>query len=406
MLMADCFPGYPDVRLRLTWLQEDAPSSLRASIGAPLDSSTLLPALYQLTEGVPPGIVYDLAERVLKSAEGGTEVEVHLPYIDRRDWKRRSVVLASTTFRKHAGRLLPAAYVVNQKEFNHYIARLVAAAAFHSWDEPGCHRATLASLKDDIEPLPVEACAAWRSAPDEKSVQYFPAHAPVSVAIQELLRRALYEERLADLSACSRVDQTCALLAYSSSAPFPGRRRTEFTYDVLKPTWFITAFHFARKPLAQKLKEVERALTRAGQLGVAELYAQLDAKNLIKRFRRHKRPVERILSAEERVINLVLAFGISARHAASARQLELISTGFADRLETRLQRLTGNRARQLVPSVIIAATRALDEALRKQQSNPVVLGVTDVDQPPPVNEDTVGTGELALDGFPVDPVTA
>ena len=66
-----------------------------------------------------------LVGRILAVLPPDTELEVHLPYIDRRDWSNRSQILDSTNFVLDEGRIVPAALRTGERK-DAYNAQLVA----------------------------------------------------------------------------------------------------------------------------------------------------------------------------------------------------------------------------------------------------------------------------------------
>ena len=57
-------------------------------------------------------VLVNLADRAFAALPGDVETELHLPYIDRRNWAERFDILDQTTFVEYAGRVVPASLVI------------------------------------------------------------------------------------------------------------------------------------------------------------------------------------------------------------------------------------------------------------------------------------------------------
>jgi hypothetical protein len=334
-------------------------------------------------------ILFEAAGRALAEAprEGG--VELHLPYLDRRHWPLRFDILAKTAFRFASGRVVPSGVALSADESNLYDTRLMAASVERSDAPVFLRHIGGAALPAEIAgpmyeaafgtemnagaghvALSIElrlvfaALSAWRRAPLEKSPAYFPAHAAVSVAIQRALRNWIAWTWLSDPARCENVPATHAILAYAASKPFPGRRRTDFTWDVLGQEWLYGAFHQARRDLTCRLRLVRAALAAAGRPDLAKAYDPADAKEILAQIRKRNKIVRDIFAGEGEIVNHLLNFGLTLRSAEHPIEICREAADFSQGLSARLRRLVkGLDLTSLGAMVIIEASNALHMAL-------------------------------------------
>ena len=74
------------------------------------------------------GVLMDVANRILAVVPADDEVEVHLPYIDRRDWPTRFEILESTEFVLCEGRVIPTT-LLSSSRLDEYNAQLLAISS-------------------------------------------------------------------------------------------------------------------------------------------------------------------------------------------------------------------------------------------------------------------------------------
>lgn len=334
-------------------------------------------------------ILFEAARRALAEAPRESGVELHLPYLDRRHWPVRFDVLAKTAFRFANERVVPSGVALLADESNLYDTRLIAAGVEKS-DAPvflrHVHGCTLpaelaapmyeaafgAGIIAGVGPIALSieqrltfaALSAWRRAPLEKSPAYFPAHAAVSVAIQRGLRNWIAWTWLSDPARCENVPATHAILAYAASKPFPGRRRTDFTWDVLGHEWIYGAFHQSRRDLTGRLRLVRAALSAAGRPDLAQAYDPADAKEILAQIRKRNKMVRDIFAGEGEIVNHLLNFGLTLRSAEHSIEICREAADFSQGLGARLRRLVkGLDLTPLGAMILIEASNALHIAL-------------------------------------------
>lgn len=335
-------------------------------------------------------ILFDAGARALAEAPDESGIELHLPYLDRRQWPARFDILTRSAFRFVSGRVVPSGVAASADESNHYNTRLVAASLANP-ESPLVlrhgERCTLpanvaagmyaAAFGQNIEQtaclvelsidqrLPFRALSAWRRAPLETSPAYFPAHAAISVAIQRSLRRWIAWKWLSSPARCEDIPATHAVLAYAASRLFPGRRRTDFTWDVLGQEWIYAAFHLCGRELSSRLRSVRAALFAAGRPQLAREYAPSGAKEILAQVRKRNKTVRDFFAGEGEIVNHMLRFGLVLR--ASDHPIEVChgeAEEFSQGLGTRLRRLSKDMdLTSLGAMILVESTSALHVAL-------------------------------------------
>jgi len=323
--------------------------------------------------------------------------------VHRREWKQRGEILASATFQLHGSRLLPSQVTASAAAFNNYQSRLLVAGAFQP------HGAATIEYLGQGEPTSMQASAAvvWRLAPPEKSVEHFRAFKPVSIAVQRTLRRVLLERWLNDPANCERYDETMAVLAYAHSAPFPGKPRNEFAYDILKRCWMKPAFFFTRKPLEASLSNLSDSLESIGRSDLACIYREKPSKEVLRRVRKQPRSIECILGAEERVINHIVLLGSLMRADSGSREIATAAGRWMAALEVRLRTVSrGIDLTDVGSLLLIEATRALSSFELPEESNVIVFRVPDKHAVRAIDEHTVRSRKPAPERIAFRPIAA
>lgn len=319
-------PGLSPAGPLLYWIRESTPKNLEHDLGVPLPA--VLPRL--------PAV---LVERLAGALAGHPEItEVHLPYIQRRDWPVFRDILNGTHFEVRDSRLLPERYCRSAAEWNLYQARLIAVTAF----QPGA------------------ASRCWREAPRQGQASHFAAYAPLSPAVQNVLRHAVATlwMPIADRAIC--YEEVCSVLGYLASPPYIPRTLTEFTYDVQSASWFHSAFRLARKPLAQLLAALRSHLIAAGRTDLAGDYDPDQPRLILEQIRRNPRRAKSIFAREEAIVYLVVDFGSAISRAAAPFEAVQAITPVVRDLEIQLRRLApGLDLTPLAACLLIEATAAV-----------------------------------------------
>lgn len=329
-----------------------------------------------------------IAAVIPSSAPG--EIEIHLPYIDRRAWSNRFELLDSTNFVLNDGRIIPDS-LLDQEKWDVYNAQLVAAASAN----PGfdvAHRyaaggsvppALLGSLLPVNAALPPSpgasrvrilieldrfACRAWNAAPRERSGAYFKVHSKVSMAIQSALRRWLAWHWCSNPAHFAGVLSMCTALVYLNAAPAPGKRRTDFSFDLMNNDWMDYAFRRARIRLKAVLAGVSHTQRALGDPALARYFHPERAPDILNRVRRERRAIRSLIAAEANIVNQILRLGLDLHNAGPMQAVRAVP-GFMKGLNVRLRRLFHEQdLAYLGVMLLFVATDALHQALGGQPS--------------------------------------
>jgi hypothetical protein len=338
------------------------------------------------------GVLLDVAGRILTCAPNGAEVEVHLPFLDRRDWSDRFEILNGAQFILTNGRVLPADLANSMAQMNDYNARWLAISALdpaagaaaltfdHAQDVAGelaklflpvgrIQTVTDGPVRASVRmELPASACRAWNLAPTEGNNSYFPTYAEVSVAVQAALRRWIAYRWFTRLSRFEDTPMAYAVLAYLVSNPFFGGWRTEFTYDTLSEEWLAEAFHGVRPKLRNLLRLLRHQLAQENPKLVSK-YQITRARDILDQVRKRRKLIHAIVLTEGIIVDQVVSLGADLTGATDVRAATHRAAAFADLLTARLRRffpdvdLTG-----LSSMLMIEATGALSVALGGEPS--------------------------------------
>ena len=233
-----------------------------------------------------------IRERVLLLAGGEAgEFIVRLPFLDRKEWRRRAEILDAAPL-----------------------------------ERVGC------LIRSVLDPIPAARDLAatqvltdpdWMNTPNEQSLAYFPTWQRVSLRLQRWFRNriaAAYFERPAALT-----DRKTAhtILVYQCSRVYRGRPRTDFTYDLRdfpeSQKTLLAAMHLIGRPLETTLERIEERLQEAGEPVLARRYSPVWREDIVLGVRRRPHALARLLSAESAFINAVIDLGTVRTVAAVKR---------------------------------------------------------------------------------------
>ncbi len=211
-------------------------------------------------------------------------------------------------------------------------------------------------------PQPGEA---WLRAPDERSPDFFPAFARISVALQQALRDrvpAAYFEKLENFRDTKKA---YPMLIYRSSRPFRARMRTELNYDVLNPAALARVFRSAKQCLPELLIRTENLLSHAGCYDLTRYYQARRTPEIIdsvQRLSKSRRCLYVLIRSESVLVNALIELG--GLGALSPKAQLKRTAAYKKRWSFQLRRLyPGTDFLSLAPALLDAATQALVEFL-------------------------------------------
>jgi hypothetical protein len=126
----------------------------------------------------------------------------------------------------------------------------------------------------------------WLAAPDERTPEFFPAFARVSLAVQALLRQRVPDHYFVDSQAYSNAKAAYPMLVYRASQPFRGKMRTELTYDVLNPKTVAAFFRSVRPGFPGVLESTKARLMAEGSPDLAARYEPNRANSILESVQR------------------------------------------------------------------------------------------------------------------------
>lgn len=344
-----------------------------------------------------------------------THLELHLPFLDRKQWEERWEALARVEVETgEDGRLF--AYTVDASDSiekkSRYQGTLALAGVLLSGREPDftlTYTGRRAGVRfEELAPLlnaygfpesaveegadvsltlsvPGSFVAAWLRAPDERSPEYFPTFSAVSVAVQRALRQWLPYVYFSDINRYGDLEAAFPLIVYKCMRPYPGRGRGEFSYDVMEPQTMPLALRSAARGLPAEMRRIHALLTAAEKNKIAKFYAPGETRQIVAAVQRKPHLLNALLSADTFFIDSLLRLageGRALREALPAdpkravKKLAKFSAGFVATFHRRLRRLYGGQNfTQFGSLLLVEATRALHGALNGEAAVAGVLRV-------------------------------
>ncbi|HEV2200354.1 MAG TPA: hypothetical protein VGR73_11095 [Bryobacteraceae bacterium] len=251
-------------------------------------------------------------------------IEIRLPFLDRREWRRRSELLRRMTFTR-AGRTI----------------RYVPAGA-------------AAPLRDQAADA-MAAHPAWLAAPVQRQFGYFRVWRNVSVALQNFLRRAAPEIYFRDPARYEDRRAAGALLVYQASHVCRGMRETEFAYDIANGETLPAALSMIGGPMQQALGEAQRRVEASGRPELARRYVPVWHEDIVQAVRQRPRRLLALLGDEAALIDAVITLG-------TARDLGMVKP-FVRSVLAVLRSFHDCDMRELGAPLLAAATRALEREM-------------------------------------------
>jgi len=349
------------------------------------------------------------------SSDECIDIELHMPFFDRKDWPRRADSLAELSVEcDGSGRLLVrrAGALGTAAQDNVYQGTLTLASGLHlarthqpsSFSLSFTNRTNLplsaAAVRLDgllraygfdsrarewldqlaaknaggevdaslAISLPGNFAPAWLEAPGENSEDYFRTYARVSRTIQRAMRRWLPFLYFRNLDHFEATGAAFALLVYQSSRIFEGRPKHEFAYDVIGSEWKRTIFRRLSTSLRDELSRVQRVLTAAGRTETAKPYAPRRSADIAASVAKSPRLLASLLAADACLVNAFVTFGCRAGELRAAmadsprqalRRLEEATGALIKTVHAKLRWLYGEDCQQLGAMLFIEATSAL-----------------------------------------------
>src|SRR5579863_3881270 len=250
-------------RLRLYWMRETG-----------CDAGTLIDA-----EELDAPIRQRVIELTVKDRQ---EIELYLPFMDRRECRRRAEVSRAMKFERSGDviRAIPATF--------------------------------MAELRDRAAML-LALNPAWRDTPQERDARYFPVWQQTSLALQTALRKWIPEMYFRDAVRYEDREGSYPLIVYQASRVCFGRARTEFTYDVADPETLPAAFRMIGQAMQKVLAAVETRLRESGRPELARRYAPVWHQDILNAVKKRPKRLLELLGDEAALINALIDLGTDRR---------------------------------------------------------------------------------------------
>jgi hypothetical protein len=202
---------------------------------------------------------------------------------------------------------------------------------------------------------------AWLGAPGERSAEFFPAFARVSVAVQELLRARIPAHYFQDSEGFTSVKTAYPMLVYQASGPYRGKTRSDLCYDVLNPTTLAAFFRTVRPIFAEALEAVRARLLGEGRGEIAIHYEPARANAVlqsVQKLAKSRKCLYVLIRAEGVLVNTLI--DLAGLGESNERQRARRVASFQKKWRFQLRRMyPGTDFTWLAPELLEAATQAL-----------------------------------------------
>lgn len=221
----------------------------------------------------------------------------------------------------------------------------------------------------------------WLLAPDERTPEFFPAFARVSLAIQRLLRQRIPLHYFLDSQAFANVKTAYPMLVYRASPPFRGKMRTELTYDVLNPKTMSAFFRGVRPNLPAVIEAAKVRLMSEALIEVASQYEPLRSNQIlesVQRLSKSRKCLYVLIRAESVLITSLI--DLAGLGTLPTRQQARRMAYFEKKWRYQLRRMyPGADFTWLAPELLEVATRALIDTSTPTELPNVPGGTPDFD---------------------------
>ena len=259
-------------------------------------------------------------------------ITIRLPFLDRREWRRRSEYLRTVTL------------VREGSVIRHVPANAAAALRDQAAEAVGAH--------------PV-----WLAAPPERAPGYFRVWRNVSVALQDYLRRAVPDIYFRDPARYEDRRVAWPLLVYQALRPCRGMPATEFTYDVANPETLDEAMRMIGRSLREILGEAQRRLAESGRAELSRRYAPMWQEDIVRAVQQSPRRLLAVLGDEAALVDAVITLG-------AARNLGMVKP-FVRQTMTTLRSFYDCDLRELAAPLLVEATGALERTMKERAGDRV-----------------------------------
>ncbi len=294
-------------------------------------------------------------------------IELYLPQLDRRDWKRPADAIERSRVRcNEAGQIFVG--WPEQKLIENTL-RMAGFAAFK-------RTSSLATASVNCggavkRQIPASYLTNWFDAPGDREIKYAPAYGEIALSVQRVLREELPRLWFSSPERYARVADSHAMLVYKCSSPFLGRTRTEFSYEFQNPTSMRRFYRTANQAMPAELERIQTILSGSD---LARHYQPIFSRDIVGEVASRERNLHRLMFAESAIIECFIQFGMVGhefryRTASPSRQtaegVARYAADFATSLISRTKRIHPTMdCGDLALPLLMEASRALNAVLR------------------------------------------
>jgi hypothetical protein len=227
-------------------------------------------------------------------------------------------------------------------------------------------------FENNETPIPVESSnidfSVWKTAPKERTPNYFPTYSTVSKAMQTAMRGWVREWFAENVEILLRPHTAYAILVYQCTHPFSGKPTNIFTYDIQQTETLDRAFASAANKLGRELKALD---TKRFSWFTREHYFAYRSKEVVKYVAKNRRAIYKMLNVETVLMDSILKFAIIDIPALGLDEAVVV---LRRAFNTQLRRFSdevdlGGRAEELLR----IATDALVSKLTVENTMPLPL---------------------------------
>jgi hypothetical protein len=293
-------------RFRLFWLRETG-----CDAGTPLRADEL---------------ERSLLPKILPLAGDSPQIDLRLPYLNHREWRRRDKIFGSLTFERHGSLIAP---VLSPSQ----------------------------ALRDTAASLALTH-PVWIDAAGAGDPRHFRVWQRVSMAVQRFLRDGIAEQYFRDSSRFEDRELAFPMLCYQAARICHGRPRSEFTYDLRDyphcPTTLAQAFKLSGLALQELLARIEQRLLAEGMPELSRRYRPVWYQDIIVAVRRAPEVFIELLAAESAYIHALIELGVNKTPGGVH--------GFSKAADPALRKVYGMDLRPLGLRALEETTRILESA--------------------------------------------
>jgi hypothetical protein len=217
------------------------------------------------------------------AAASSEAIDLHLPYLDQREWRRRGEILAACAWKRSGNAVFPVL-------------------------PPGMALRNTAANLALTEPV-------WAAQPAVSDHRHFVAWRHISVTLQRSFREWIAAEYFRDLDRFIDRETAYPMIVYQAARVCHGRSRSAFTYDLRDyPECRLTvalSTKMTGRSLQTILAGIEERLRTAGKPELARRYAPLWHQDVVLAVRRKPRDFIALLTAESAFLNALVELALN-----------------------------------------------------------------------------------------------